>query len=652
MTFGRESKPKSHWIYSVPEPGRSLKFDADEMGMLVELRSTGCMTVFPGSVHQSGEEIRFDENGEPAEIEFDELAICTSRLAAASLLWRHWSEGRRHKLALSLAGTLLAGGMSEEDARQLFQALIETTGDREEEDRLKCLTSTAKRQEAHLPTAGKTQLAEIIGEAAASRVCQWLGLTYRFLANPDVGAITTAYGGVVPASDMANAERFAARNRDRARYCYSLREWFVWDGYRWATDDNGEVDRLARATVKEMAIEAAYRGHRESVAWAAKSHDLRRLRDMVVLAQAECSVRFEEFDADPRKLSCRSGVIDLTTGEVEPHNPKDLMLRQAPVSSDPAAECPTFLRFLDRIFANDPELIGFLQRAIGYSLTGEVGEQCLFVLVGNGANGKSTLVGVLQDLLGDYAQQTPMETLMVTKSSGVGNDIARLRGARFVAAVEAEAGHRLAEAKIKQLTGGDRVAARFLYKEHFEFEPQFKLWLATNQLPVINETQEAIWRRFRVIPFEVTIPEGERDPALPEKLRAELPGILNWAIEGCFQWQRGGLRPPAKVSNATRAYRVEMDVVAQFIEDCCVEEVRAEETVKALYDSFAQWCHLNGEQASGQRVFGQRLQERGHTQRRSGKARKRRGVRLKDEAEMLALDDLAGRPAPVGIAAE
>jgi P4 family phage/plasmid primase-like protien len=651
MIFGRESKSKSHWIYKTPNPGKSLKL-ANSEGMLVELRSTGCMTVFPGSVHESGEEIRFAENGEPTEIEFDELASYARRLAAASLLMPHWKEGHRHNLALALAGTLLTGGMSEEDARQLFQALIETTGDREEEDRLKCLTGTVKRLEEGQSATGRAQLAEITGEKVANRICEWLRLTFRYpVGRGSLHDVTRAYGGAVPASDMANAERFAARNRDRARYCYGLREWFVWDGCRWANDDNGEVDRLGRATVKDMLIEAA---DRESVDWAAKSHSLKRLRDMVILAQAECSVRFEEFDADTWKLNSRSGVIDLMSGEHGPHNPRDLMLRQAPVSFDLAAECPTFLRFLDRIFANDNDLIGFLQRAIGYSLTGEAGEQCLFVLVGNGANGKSTLIGVLQDLLGDYAQQTPMETLMVTKASGVGNDIARLRGARFVAALEAEAGHRLAEAKIKQLTGGDRVAARFLYKEHFEFTPQFKLWLATNQLPVINETQEAIWRRFRVIPFEVTIPEAERDPALPEKLRAELPGILNWAISGCLDWQQGGLRPPAKVSNATKAYRAEMDVVAQFIEDCCVEEPMAEETVKALYDSFTDWCRLNGEQATGQRTFSQRLQERRHSACRIGKARKRRGIRLKSDAEILALEMYAPaeRRAAVLLAAE
>ena len=275
-----------------------------------------------------------------------------------------------------------------------------------------------------------------------------------------------------------------------------------------------------------------------------------------------------------------------------------MMRKLAPVEFYPEAKCPTFIGFLHRILGGDEELIGFLQRAIGYSLTGDTGEQVLFVLNGTGANGKSTLIRVLQELLGEYGQQTPMETLMVTKSTGVPNDIARLEGARFVAAVEAESGQRLAEAKLKQLTGGDRLAARFLYGEHFEFTPVCKLWLATNKLPEVRGTDEGIWRRFRVIPFNVTIPEAERDRSLPEKLRAELPGILNWALAGCLDWQRNGLCPPAKITDATKAYRDDMDGVAQFVGDCCVMDREADVTVKALYDNYVEWVKQTGKRLS------------------------------------------------------
>jgi putative DNA primase/helicase len=334
-------------------------------------------------------------------------------------------------------------------------------------------------------------------------------------------------------------------------------------------------------------------------------------------------------------LNCGSGVVDLTSGKLHPHDPANLMRKLAPVTFEPDTGCPTFLAFLDRIFASDLELIGFIKRAVGYSLTGKTDEQCLFVLVGNDANGKSTLIGVLQDLLGDYAQQTPMETLMVSRSGGIGNDVARLQGARFVAATEAEAGQRIAEAKIKQLTGGDKVAARFLYAEIFEFTPQFKLWLATNRLPEASDKSEGFWRRLRLIRFNVMIPEGERDGSLPEKLKAELPGILNWAIQGCLEWQKDGLRAPASVTEATKDYRADMDVVMQFIEDCCIVDRGAEETVKALFDRYCNWCHANGEPPMVQRAFGQRLGELQFEQLRTGNARKRRGIRLKTDIELL-----------------
>jgi putative DNA primase/helicase len=397
--------------------------------------------------------------------------------------------------------------------------------------------------------------------------------------------------------------------------------------------------RLAIATGREIALEAAEKGDTESLKWAAKVNDAPRLRNMVSLAQSYCETRLNAFDADPWKLNCNSGIIDLKTGELLPHSPGALMRKLAPVEFDPKAECPTFLKFLDRIFDGDAELIGFLQRMTGYCLTGDTSEQCLFVLIGTGANGKSTHINVIHRLLGDYAQQTPMETLMVTKSGNVPNDIARLEGARFVAAVEAEAGQRLAEAKLKQLTGGDRLAARFLNAEFFEFIPQFKLVLATNKLPEIKGTDDGIWRRIRLIPFNETIPEAERDRRLAEKLEAESSGILNWALAGCLDWQRnGGLCPPAKVTNATTAYRIEMDMVAQFIDDCCVIDRQVDVTLKALFDGYAEWCHANGETALSQRAFGQRLRERSFKQGHTRMARKWLGIRLKTDAELLRVE--------------
>jgi putative DNA primase/helicase len=267
----------------------------------------------------------------------------------------------------------------------------------------------------------------------------------------------------------------------------------------------------------------------------------------------------EHLDQDPWLFNVENGTIDLKTGELRPHERGALITKLAPVQYDREAECPTWWKFLMRIFNGNLALIEFLQKAVGYALTGSTREQCLFFLHGLGANGKSTLLEIIHTLLGDYAHRTSSETFLIKKSGGIPNDVAALRGARLVGAVEVESGRRLAEVLIKEMTGGDRISARFLHAEWFDFKPEFKIFLAANHKPVIRGTDHAIWRRIHLIPFNVQIPKPEQDRDLPEKLKAELPGILNWALEGCQMWQLYGLEPPAEVQAATQDYREEMD---------------------------------------------------------------------------------------------
>jgi putative DNA primase/helicase len=257
------------------------------------------------------------------------------------------------------------------------------------------------------------------------------------------------------------------------------------------------------------------------------------------------------------------------------------------------------------------ELIHFLQKAIGYSLTGNTQEQCFFILYGTGANGKSTLLDTLLALLGSYAKQAAPDVLLSKSIDRHPTELADLMGARLVTAIETGEGRRLAENLVKQMTGGDRIKARFMRQDFFEFSPTFKLFLATNHKPQIRGTDYAIWRRIRLIPFTVTIPEEERDPTLPEKLRVELPGILAWAVRGCLAWQHEGLKPPAEVAHATEAYRTEMDVLAAFLADCCVVHRNARVKASELYHIYTQWCEDNGEHVENQRSFGMRLSERG-----------------------------------------
>jgi putative DNA primase/helicase len=296
--------------------------------------------------------------------------------------------------------------------------------------------------------------------------------------------------------------------------------------------------------------------------------------------------------------------------------------------------CPQWLAFLNRIFDEDRELIAFIQRAVGYTLTGSCEEQCLFILIGSGANGKSTFLNTLQALLGDYAASVPMQSLMEQKyGSQQTNDIAHLLGQRLVTASEGERGQKLAESKIKQMTGGDLLSCRHLYRDLFEYRPQFKLWLATNTLPTIVGTDEAIWRRIRLIPFSVTIPPDEQDKTLATRLAAELAGILNWAVEGWKFWKDGGLNPPDQVVQSTGTYRTENDSVGQWIDAACVIEPGLRTSMKRLHESYHSWCENSGFEPLTSSCLSKELGRRGFDQMRTSTGNGRRGIGIKQPIE-------------------
>ena len=283
-----------------------------------------------------------------------------------------------------------------------------------------------------------------------------------------------------------------------------------------------------------------------------------------------------------------------------------------------------------KIFREDMQVIEFVRRAVGYSLTGSVSEQCLFILMGTGANGKSTFLQALQHLFGDYAATVPMQTLMAqTHGSQLTNDLAHLVGKRFVTASEGERDHQLAEAKVKLMTGGDRISCRHLYEDYFEFVPQFKLWLATNNLPAIKGTDDAIWRRIHVIEFPVTFPPEKKDKSLGSRLCEELPGILNWALEGLKDWRQSGLNPPTSIKQATGQYREANDSIAQWIDAVCVEGQSYRETMKDLYESYKAWCENSGLLPLSNSCFGKELTRKGFETTRARSGNGRRGIGIK-----------------------
>jgi putative DNA primase/helicase len=443
-------------------------------------------------------------------------------------------------------------------------------------------------------------------------------------------------------TDAGNARRFAAHHRDEVRYCHKWKLWLIWDGTRWRRDENGIAISKAKETAKAIYTEASLAADEKSrkklSKHAMRSEGAWSIRNMVFLAQSERGIATtpSELDSDAWLLNVKNGTLDLKRGKIGPHNKEHLITKLAPVNYSPDAKCPQWDKFLRQIMDGKEELICFLQRAIGWSLTGDVSEQKLFFLFGKGANGKSTFLNIIREMLGDYAKQAAPELLLKKTGSSHPTEIADLQGSRFVVAVEVDEGRHFAEALLKQLTGGDKIKARRLYQDFDEFDPTHKLFLAANHKPNVGDG-DAIWRRLCVVPFTVSIPEQEQDKDLLNKLRKEFPGILAWAVRGCLEWQKRGLKPPSAVVSATNSYKAEMDVIERFLTEQCTKAAKEKVKVSTLFDAFTEWCNQNGETLRlNSRDFSARLQNREFTTKHTNKGNVWIGIALNEEEDIAA----------------
>lgn len=448
-----------------------------------------------------------------------------------------------------------------------------------------------------------------------------------------------------PHLDGQCAQDFAELHGARMRFCWEWKTWLVYDGTRWVEDPGaGPAEAL-----REMALDYYHQAgdapdsdRRKRLAKLAEHADqAKRRRDILESARSEPGIRImpDAFDRDPWLFNVQNGTIDLRTGTLQKHDPKDHLRKVSPAAFDPAAEAPVWRGFLSSIMNDDAELVAYLQRWAGYTLTGVIRDHVLPVFFGAGRNGRSTFINAMADILGPYMVALPEGMLMHRKSQPHPTELMMLAGARLATSNEINSDAQLAEQRVKSLTGGDTFAARGMYQDFRQIEPTHKLVLITNHRPEVRDTSPAMWERIHLVPFERTFDHNERDPELGSKLKAESAGILRWAVEGCLEWQRRGQRidPPQAIRSATEDYRTEADVVGRFIAERCEVAKGLSVATSKLYSAFTQWAESGKEPTLPLRRFGEELSSRGFKAVKGAKGmRSREGIKVRpnDDEDM------------------
>jgi len=428
-------------------------------------------------------------------------------------------------------------------------------------------------------------------------------------------------------TDDGNAKLFAQLFRGRVLYDASSGKWHYWNNQRWVPDSSKAMWRMARMVARQRLQTARkikprhdlqgrilntdeLEARKRVIGWASQSLSVQRVKLTLESAQSErgLSIAGTEWDKQPLLLGCRNGVLDLSSGKLLKPDPRMRITKQANAVFDSKAKCPLWEKTLAAYWPDDPEMIDFIQRAVGYSLTGSISEQVFFCLFGEGANGKSTFLGTVQKLLGDYAYTMPFSTVEFDNRSAISNDVAKLQGMRFVLSSETQEDIRLNEGRIKSLTGDSTITARFLHQEYFTFQPVGKFWLAFNHKPRIIDQSYGLWRRLRLILFDQTFNKESRIKGLEQKLLEEMPGILAWAMRGCLEWQARGLEATAAIERETEQYRQESNILGEFMEEFCIRREGLITPKADLYIAYLEWCENNKERYPlGKKTFAQRV---------------------------------------------
>lgn len=602
-SFGRPPGT-GHYLFSVPESKSEIFKDTDGSTLLEIRHGSSHYTVIPPSkIPRKSDaaildELRWTSDVAPRAVTLDELRLVACVIATAALVIRHWPSGGRHNGLLALAGFLARQGMNQGFATALLDQIT-----RQAEGGVwsECSTSvrdTYAKFDAGDKTTGAGELEKWLGGAVVDRLREFFRDDKR--------------QSTFPLTEMGDAECFADLYQDRVRYDHRQGRWLVSDDTSgiWLPDPVEQLTQLAAAMMRSRQRDAlALSGDKKkaAIAWAIKGEQRNRLTSAQVLARSVPPIADpgDNWDQEPFLLGVQNGVVDLRTGEFRKAEALDRITMRVRVPFDAAAECPLWLDTLAAIFAptalthdlvigNQSQIMtDFMQRAVGYSITGDCREECCFFTWGEGCNGKGTVMNTLGWLLGDYTDDMPYSTLeKQDRGNAIPSDVAKLVGKRFITCSEVNE-FDLNEARLKALTGRDPITARFLHHDWFTFQPVCKIWIATNNKPNIIGQDDGIWRRIHLIPFAQKF-EGRENKQLKDQLRAELPGILNWIIQGSRIWLAEGLNPPELVKSATTAYRHESNPLTPFIDSCCYRDDHLRLQAGPAFEAYTKFCQ--GEQ--------------------------------------------------------
>ncbi len=616
----------AHYIYRCNDAEGTVQ--RGHSSTFIELRGTGGQTMIPPSVHPDGDQLEWSiipkQSGPVAYVDLLKLV---NLIAAGCLVAQEYSEGSRHFISLGFAGLVRKAGFDQDTCETVIQSISSWANDGE--DRTPNVTSTYQQNISSV--SGYHLLKDHLDKAALNKICDWFGvnrdvpaLDGEVLDDGDTGQMPRAITSDT-ISEAVLSENFAQEIEGAHCFVPQEKQWRYWDGSRWMPDDRNvfgasfmDYLKAQRAKTNDYRTQEALQSFET---WY-------KANSVAKLTQASRAVDTDQFDQKDTLLNCPNGVVDLSSSGLKRHDPFNYLTKQTTTAFDPEASAPRFERFVLEICDGDEDLAGYLQRVAGYALEGGNPEQVMFILHGNGANGKSTFVEICSEVLGGYAKTAPASVLVEGRSGGVGDDLVFLKGARWINASETGQGAYLAESKLKQITGGDTTAGRALYASYQEFQLSGVVLFSTNHLPRVRGTDEGIWRRMNVIEFKRTFKENERDPYLKDSLRTEKSGILNWMLEGHRRYKASALQPPACVQDANRRYRKDMDVVSAFLEECCefASEARCNQTI--LKNAYERYCQDNGRSEASWRDLTAALEARGLAKKKSNGQRFWSGIKL------------------------